>query len=95
MASSKRVIKGGSQMALEQQRFGGGWTEDKLTMVRKYLIEYVKALKYQQFKLMYIDAFAGTGYRDLKVPEETAQLLLPEFAETEPVDFIEGSASIA
>jgi hypothetical protein len=45
-------------MAMEQQTFGGGWTDDKLKMLRTYLVEYVKALKNQPFNLSYIDAFA-------------------------------------
>ncbi len=42
-------------------RFGGQWTLDKLEMVRQYLSGYTTALKNQRFRLMYIDAFAGTG----------------------------------
>ena len=43
--------------------FGGPWTEEKLNRVTGYLQAYVTALKNQRFQLMYIDAFAGTGYR--------------------------------
>lgn len=46
------------------QKFGGGHTEDKLTRVAKYLKAYTTALKNQGFRLLYIDAFAGTGYRE-------------------------------
>ena len=41
--------------------FGGSWTEQKLNLVERYLNSYTTALKKQPFRLMYIDAFAGTG----------------------------------
>ena len=43
--------------------FGGDWTEEKLRRLRKYLPFYTTALKNIDFELIYIDAFAGTGYR--------------------------------
>ena len=42
-------------------RFGGEWTKEKLEMLRQYLDAYTTALKNQSFKLVYIDAFAGSG----------------------------------
>lgn len=53
-------------MATHLQQFGGDWTQAKLEAVRKYLVAYTTALKKQPFTLNYIDAFAGTGYRELK-----------------------------
>ena len=50
----------------QAQMFGGDWTEEKLDMLRKYLRAYTTALKRQPFGLMYIDAFAGSGYRQAK-----------------------------
>ena len=45
-----------------KNQFGGTWTQDKLKILRKYLGAYTTALKKQRwFKLVYIDAFAGTG----------------------------------
>ena len=41
--------------------FGGRWTEEKLGILERYLDAYTTALKNQPFKLLYIDAFAGTG----------------------------------
>ena len=41
--------------------FGGPWTEEKLGILERYLDAYTTALKNQSFKLLYIDAFAGTG----------------------------------
>lgn len=46
-----------------EHRFGGPWTEIKLKVLRDYLHFYTQALKKQPFKLLYIDAFAGTGDR--------------------------------
>ncbi len=41
--------------------FGGSWTLEKLDILESYLDAYTTALKDRRFKLMYIDAFAGTG----------------------------------
>ena len=46
-----------------EHRFGGPWTEIKLKVLRDYLNFYTQALKKQPFRLLYIDAFAGTGDR--------------------------------
>ena len=43
------------------QKFGGNWTEEKLNIFTSYLDAYLIALQNQQFKKIYIDAFAGTG----------------------------------
>jgi three-Cys-motif partner protein len=61
------------------QSFGGDWTSDKLGRVSKYLDAYKQALKNQPFYLIYIDAFAGTGYRTPKKQQDNQGLLLPEF----------------
>ena len=46
---------------------GGFWTEEKLRIVKEYLEAYTTALRKQMgFKLMYIDAFAGSGMTKLK-----------------------------
>ena len=60
--------------------FGGQWTLDKLDILEKYLDAYTTALKNQPFRLMYIDAFAGTGEISLRNQDEDAR------------EFIEGSA---
>ena len=41
--------------------FGGNWTEEKLDILAKYLDAYTTALKNKQFRLVYLDAFAGAG----------------------------------
>ncbi|MBA3335506.1 MAG: three-Cys-motif partner protein TcmP [Acidobacteria bacterium] len=73
--------------------FGGEWTQEKLERISEYLIHYKIALKNQPFKLVYIDAFAGTGYINQK--EDNFQPFLPEFAEEEVKEFIDGSTRIA
>ena len=48
------------------KKFGGNWTEKKLNSLKKYVLAYEKVMKKQSFKLLYIDAFAGSGYREPK-----------------------------
>lgn len=74
--------------------FGGKWTQEKLDKVGNYLQTYSTALKNQSFKRIYVDAFAGTGYVNVKEKEEIPYLFL-EFEETEVKEFVEGSAQIA
>ena len=45
--------------------YGGEWTHQKLDILEDYLNAYTTALKNQHFRLLYIDAFAGTGYVEL------------------------------
>ncbi|MEM9924179.1 MAG: three-Cys-motif partner protein TcmP [Cyanobacteria bacterium P01_D01_bin.50] len=84
---------------MTKQEFGGNWTEEKLNRIRKYLPAYVHVLKNKGLKYFYIDAFAGTGYRELKDTEsqeaESQTLLFPELVEQETQKFIDGSARIA
>lgn len=49
-----------------EHSFGGPWTEIKLAAIEYYLQCYTKALKRVRFDLTYIDAFAGTGTRDVE-----------------------------
>lgn len=66
MGKRATVSSAGSQLNLisPEHRFGGDWTEEKLKILEDYLNFYLTALKHQKFYLMYIDAFAGTGYRN-------------------------------
>ena len=45
----------------EATKFGGRWTREKLGILEKYLDAHTTAVRKKAFKLMYIDAFAGTG----------------------------------
>jgi three-Cys-motif partner protein len=88
-----------------QQQFGGHWTETKLACLAKYLSAYRNVFKNQDWcTTLYIDAFAGTGYR--QAPGEPAgavgDLFEDEFgieAEEEGAEWIapyrDGSVSIA
>ena len=51
----------GKQTKCQGSYFGGEWTKEKLTIIDDYLKFYVKALSRQKTKLIYIDAFAGSG----------------------------------
>jgi three-Cys-motif partner protein len=76
-------------------RFGGDWTSAKLDVLKGYLGAYATALKSQPFRIAYIDAFAGTGYRGLRADDATSALLFPELAEDAPGKLLDGSARIA
>ncbi len=86
-------------------RFGGKWTNTKLDVLKKYLNAYGTALKYFNFKRIYIDAFAGTGYRELNIADKNVPphqgQLFQEFANQERQELIDsqelldGSARIA
>lgn len=80
---------------MAEQKFGGDWTEDKLKRVRKYLPAYTKIMNKQlYFRYAYIDAFAGTGYRENKQEEDDSLPLFPEF-DLPAQKFFDGSARIA
>lgn len=74
------------------QFFGGDWTEQKLDCVQKYLHAYTTIMNKQPFKFAYIDAFAGTGYRELILDEDENETLFPELDSQEVVNFRQGSA---
>jgi three-Cys-motif partner protein len=78
-------------------RFGGDWTSTKLDVLEKYLSSYTKVLKNQPFRIAYIDAFAGTGYRTLRYDEDahSTELLFPDLATPGPQDLLDGSARLA
>jgi three-Cys-motif partner protein len=77
--------------------FGGNWTTEKLETVRKYLVAYTTALKNSPFRIAYIDAFAGTGYRakSKNKAADALPLLPPELVEEDSQEFLDGSARIA
>jgi three-Cys-motif partner protein len=83
-------------------RFGGDWTQTKLDILAGYLRAYTTALKNQAFSKVYIDAFAGTGYRSAKTPDlrDDAGTTIGLFPEEEGVaeeqdSLVAGSAAIA
>ena len=82
-------------------QFGGNWTIAKLTVLGEYLQQYMVALKdkpteERPFRKAYIDAFAGTGYRQARSGDAgQEQLLLPDLAEEDPQKLLDGSARVA
>ena len=85
-------------MAQKVHEFGGSWTDRKLGNLKKYLSAYTKIFtanpRAKFYKTIYIDAFAGTGYRKGK-DDDADLLLLPFFDEIEVQQFYDGSAKIA
>ncbi len=77
-------------MKKAKQSFGGEWTTEKLKRLRKYLVAYATAMKNQRYQIVYIDAFAGTGYRTSPKEQEVEDYLFPEMEEV-----MDGSARIA
>jgi len=77
------------------QLFGGSWTEQKLEILKKYLQTYTQALKNQPFRKVYIDAFAGTGYRLQRKNEYNIQGVFEELEDAESANFLKGSAKLA
>jgi len=88
----------------KRHQFGGAWTTRKLEVLGAYLSAYTTALKdkptaTRPFKKGFIDAFAGTGYRDgihrQSVGLDGQSTLFPDLAGDEPQDLLEGSATLA
>lgn len=51
-------------------KFGGSWTMIKLDLLKNYLGAYANVFKYQKYyKLVYLDAFAGSGKCDTRLGE--------------------------
>jgi three-Cys-motif partner protein len=84
---------------MSAHQFGGDWTNEKLERIRKYLSAYTIIFKgnEQARKLfpIYVDAFAGTGYRTPSQSSIKSTLPLPELSESDNQDFLKGSACIA
>lgn len=75
------------------QFFGGSWTEQKLAILAEYLKDYNIALKHQPFIREYVDAFAGTGYRQRQ--SIIASGIFQDTEDPESQGFIKGSAKLA
>ena len=89
-----------SGLPTHRHRFGGDWTQKKLEILAKYLRSYTRALRNQPFQTAYIDAFAGSGYRNDRVSIASAPVspetgLFPDIAEVAPQQLLEGSAVLA
>jgi len=97
--SQRRASSGG-----RGHHFGGSWTDAKLKVLQEYLRSYTTALKdkptkERPFRKAYIDAFAGTGYRDSRDPaavgSHAQQPLFPDLSEKDPQELLDGSARLA
>lgn len=77
--------------------FGGNWTEEKLEKLREYLHAYTtifkKNIKASWYKTIYVDAFAGTGYRIN--PPKHKSTANPLFNDNDAISFQKGSAIAA
>lgn len=82
-------------MPRRRHTFGGSWTQEKLDKVGEYLEQYTKALKNQPFDLVYIDAFAGTGYRTSQEDQSDTGNLFSLSEMSDMVELMKGSARIA
>lgn len=89
-------VRRGSRSGGKAHDFGGSWTSRKLDVLSQYLVGYTTALRNQSFTLGYVDAFAGTGYRTMQLPEKpSSELLFPDLAASEPQELLDGSARLA
>jgi three-Cys-motif partner protein len=77
------------------QLFGGGWTEEKLAILRDYLHAYNTALKNKPFTRIYVDAFAGTGYRAQRQTQFQVPDLFDEASDCESQELLKGSTKLA
>ena len=78
---------------MPQQQWCGDWTEVKLGALREYLRMYAAALRNQKFGRIYIDAFAGSGYRSQPTRLDHHTSLFAEFGDADR--FAKGSPLIA
>jgi three-Cys-motif partner protein len=86
---------------MAEHRFGGDWTEKKLSCLKGYLNAYRKIFtaneRARYFKTWYVDAFAGTGSRTVSGNQATGQQSVFEdvYEDTETTEYRDGSAKIA
>jgi three-Cys-motif partner protein len=80
-------------MALSDHEFGGVSTDLKLSLVERYLSAFTTALRGKFKELWYIDAFAGTGERTVKLAARASHLF--DAAQEEQIERHRGSAQIA
>jgi len=73
--------------AVTAQKFGGPWSILKVRAIAEYMQQFNTALKFQTFKRVYIDAFAGSG--SFSFDESVSA---PLFDVQEEVQIHEGSA---
>lgn len=94
MRAKEQLTANVAMVAEPSQSFGGSWTELKLDLLGAYLEAYTTALKNMGFGKIYVDAFAGTGYREMVSEENETPLLIQE-AEAEASRIFDGSAKLS
>ncbi|MBU1339336.1 MAG: three-Cys-motif partner protein TcmP [Acidobacteria bacterium] len=76
-------------------RFGGAWTQEKLTRLSKYLTAYTRIFHANEqarwYTTHYVDAFAGSGFRSDQPTKDSPVFVQDE----EAAEFLSGSATIA
>ena len=84
------------------QQFGGPWTEEKLERLRKYLNAYMNIFTENEqakwLKTIYLDAFAGSGYRSLstgRLDQSELALFADLAADPDITNYYDGSPRIA
>jgi three-Cys-motif partner protein len=83
--------------------FGGRWTQEKLESLRRYLQAYMTIMsknpRASYFETIYLDAFAGTGYRSESTTpiqsDNSLNIIQEVYTDDEVQSFQKGSASIA
>jgi three-Cys-motif partner protein len=105
MPKARHGKEGGARAPSAGHRFGGPWTDQKLTALRKYLEAYRVIFTRSRasfFRTWYVDAFAGTGERkQANAPESKVNLdqdplfTLDREEQTERDAYAKGSATIA
>ena len=84
---------------MAEHKFGGDWTEIKLSRLREYLIQYrrifTKNPRARYFKTWYVDAFAGTGSRATSGTPTEQGVFEDVYDDTETTQYRDGSAKIA
>lgn len=79
-----------------RHEFGGPWTEDKLGRVQRYLVEYRKIFsknpRAKYFRTVYVDAFAGTGYRTDSMHNPMPDLWSGDRDDPDKASLLKGSA---
>ncbi len=84
---------------MPEHKFGGNWTEDKLSRLEKYLKAYrhifTQNERARYFKTWYVDAFAGTGgTTTTSIPSDQA-VFEDVYEDKETSEYRDGSAKIA
>ena len=84
---------------MAEQVFGGSWTEEKLTRLRKYLEAYTVIFtrnpKAKLLRRIYVDAFAGSGIRSSDVGDAELQDGRMFEEDRDALGFMKGSARVA